>query len=503
MPEAERLFVEFALRWVANHNRIHGSQGMPCDLPIKAVEASVLDMSGNQNEYFYDRHTLREVCGCLISVRDETYYGQRSPNLVTMKSVTFAHYTVREYLDSKTAFHTSLSRFVQGGERMQDQLTNIMLSKAQELKSNQAFEHGVEGADTREVFREVYSDFTFYCVLSSLLIIRDPTDHVFSPETSKDLAIALLDPSRPAYTQLEIAAATIQRATAIFDSFTSITSNDWSYWNAEWDARTNNVARHLYNLIFLESKQTDNSNFPDFPLSKAFLKGKDLRGLLCGQLTFVKEEWLPVRRDRFVFEGSIVEVVAQSAAASSSLKFLLEVGAGFFDPSAVLFFYLSQHYHKWCEGRCPLQRLLDLGANPNQEGYRSTPLQIATYLRDSVGVEALLKAGASPNGIGDPSGRIWPVGSVMCYYNHLHGSSPLRICNTCQRKLVDIQPPNFREIQEHKDAEWHKIEILLKQYGAMSFSKTSDFDCLQIERDRTYRTKFELDGVSYNVEAYH
>ena len=169
---------------------------------------------------------------------------------------------------------------------------------------------------------------------------------------------------------------------------------------------------------------------------------------------------------KYRFAGSIIEVFGQLALRSAHpFRFLVEFGAGFFDPSITLLLYISGHDLSQCgsDGFCPLQRLLELGADPNLRGYRITPLQIATFMNDYEGVEMLLKAGAMPNDTGSPDSVSWREDSLMRQFNHLHGVSPLRIC----RDFAIIQWPPWREVGAD---DRRKIEALLLYHGAKAFS---------------------------------
>ena len=58
VPEEERLFVDYALQWIAHHNEMYSGQGIPYKVLIEATEASILNFTGHQNERFYDKDTL-------------------------------------------------------------------------------------------------------------------------------------------------------------------------------------------------------------------------------------------------------------------------------------------------------------------------------------------------------------------------------------------------------------------------------------------------------------
>lgn len=465
VPKEERLFVDYALQWIAHHNEMYHGQGIPYEVLIEATEAGILDLTGNQNERFYDKDTLREVCGCLIDISPENCLDILGHSHHTYISVTFAHYTVREYLDSNSVFgHRTI-----GGGNPKDRLLQITLSEAQRIEPTELWELETDFTDNSDVIRAVDSKFNIYCVLSALLSLHQFADRICQESTLKALAIDLLDPSMPHFPTMEDAAFHIEHATPSFS--TNYVFEEAYFWTVQWHPDTKTELKHLYNLLLLTESEPK-----CLPLAKTFLQGKDPKSLLQAQACFSREVWHVLSDDdqeTYTFKGSFVEIFAQLAVRSvDAFKFLLEVGAGLFDPSIALLLYIRGHNHSVqfdCKGFCPLQRLLEVGADPNLRGYRITPLQIATVSSDYDGVERLLKAGALPNDTGSPDGIIWEEDSIMHHMNQLHGTSPLRIC----RDFARIRSPIA--VEERED-DRKKIEELLLHYGAEEFSTTCGLD---------------------------
>ena len=474
VPEEERLFVEHALRWIAHDNELYNGQGIPCEVLIQATEASMLSLTGNKNERFYDKDTLREACGCLIDISPEDLHDVLGKHHHTYISVSFAHYSVREYLDSTRTSNAVFGYHTIGGGDLKARFLEITLSEAQHIESNELWELETNLTDNSDVIQAVDSRFNIYCVISALLSLYKFPSQICRHSKLNALAIDLLDPSMPHFSTMEAAAFSIERATS---SFSNQEMFDEAYfWTVEWHPDTNTELKHLYNLLLLTEICRE-----CLPLAKTFLQGKDLKSLFQAQLCFNRDVWHIWSDDdteTYMLKGSLIEVFAQLAIRSvDAFKLLVEVGAGLFDPSIALLLYIRGHFHSSrfdCEGFCPLQRLLELGADPNLRGYRITPLQIATLCIDYKGVEMLLKAGAAPNDTGNTDGVIWPEDSVMHYLNHLHGSSPLRIC----RDFAAFPRPEWNEKRRVRTRK--KIEALLLYHGAEAFSTTSGLD---IEED--------------------
>lgn len=469
VPEEERLFVEHALRWIAFHNELYDGQGIPCEVLIQATEASMLSLTGNKNERFYDQDTLREVCGCLIDISPECRRDSFEERHHTYISVSFAHYSVREYLDSTRISNVVLGYHTIGGEDLKDRFLQITLSEAQHIESLKSWDLDTNLTDNPDIIQALDFRFEVYCVLSALISLYKFPSKICGHSTLGALAIDLLDPSMPHYSTMEDVAFSIERATELFS--TNDIFDEIFFRTFEWHVDTNTELKHLFNLLLLTE-----SDGELLPLAKTFLQGKDLKSLLQAQLCFNREVWnisSDNEREDYVFKGSLIEVFAQLPIRSvDAFKFLVEVGAGSFDPSIALLLYIGAHVHSTqfdCKGFCPLQRLLELGADPNLRGYRITPLQIATSTSDYEGVEMLLKAGAMPNDTGSADGVIWQDYSVMHYLNHLHGASPLRIC----RDFAIISRPSRTEVGAN---DRKKIEALLLCHGAEDFSTISGLD---------------------------
>ena len=461
VPEEERLFVDHALRWIVHHNELYDGHGIPCAVLIQATEASMLSLTGNQNERFYDQDTLREVCGCLINTSPEDVIDIMGKLHHTYISVSFAHYSVREYLDSNRTSNAIFGYHTIGGGDLKDRFLEITLLEAQHIESDELWE--LDLVDDSDVIQAVDSRFDIYCVISALLSLYKFASQICRHSTLTTLAIDLLDRSKPHFATMEAAAFTIELATVSFS--TRGFFEEVFFWTNTWHPDTNTELKHLYNLLLLTESCGE-----CLPLAKKFLQGQDLKSLLQAQLCFTREVWnisCDNEQKTCVLEGSLIEVFAQLAIRSANaFKFLVEVGAGSFNPSIALLLYIGGHDHSLqddCHDFCPLQRLLELGADPNLRGYQITPLQIATYCTDYVGVEMLLKAGAMPNDTGSPDGVVWREDSVMHDLNHLHGASPLRIC----RDFAILSGLHYREpgADDRK-----KIEALLLYHGAEAFS---------------------------------
>lgn len=443
IPEEERLFVHHVLQWIAYHNEMYYGDGMPCEVLIQAAIASTYELTGERNERFYDKDTLREICGCLIDISPQGYYdllkasphGYKRGPLPHYMSVTFAHYTVREYLDSGRMIKSTSAYCSSVEETLKERFIGITMSEAQNMKSNELWSmKTADDADCALKFIEaVHSDFTNYCVVSGILSLHQWPGYIGQQSGLARLTVDLLDPSKPHFETMRTAASAVHDWTVFFDGH----NPGARFWEIAWLGKESTKAKHLYLLLYLYQFRGDYA-----PLVKEFLQEEDNTRLLqtrlqltsyCGACFTYRE---CVEGELHLFDGTFFEVFAQPQnSLSCVLSFLMEVGAGMFDPSVLLLLYIGGHRHgDTCEDVCPVQRLLDLGADPNLKGYIVTPLQIATYCSDVEGVDTLLKHGAHPNSTGCSNGVAWEEDTLMGCINHLHGHSPLRI----YRKYIPI-----------------------------------------------------------------
>ena len=136
MPKDERLFVDHILRWIAHHDKLYNYR-ISCEVLIEATEASILSVTGNQNKRFYNGDTLREIYGYLIDISSEDALDFIRKSHYIYISMSFAHYSVREYLNMKRTLDINLNYYTIDREDLNNHFLEITLSKAQRIESNE------------------------------------------------------------------------------------------------------------------------------------------------------------------------------------------------------------------------------------------------------------------------------------------------------------------------------------------------------------------------------
>lgn len=119
-----------------------------------------------QKDRFYDDEELREILGCLIRVTKEHKIcnGQashESETAHTMSCVVFAHFTVREYLDSRR----SLPTLNVSSDDMCFDFELIMMDEVEKLGPHESWD-----LDSSTIFHTAEQNFRSYCILSVLQI---------------------------------------------------------------------------------------------------------------------------------------------------------------------------------------------------------------------------------------------------------------------------------------------------------------------------------------------
>ena len=465
VPEEEQVFVQHALQWISYHNMLYEGQGICSAILLQAVDKSAASVGIQQQDRFYDSETLRELCGCLINISLEESITVGETRFYSALTVSFAHYTVREYLDSARVSESSTVYTTACKQSLRSNLVQITLSEAGNPEPNRLWEPSSSflSPDTEDDKNHIFQEnFNSYSMMSAVFLLWFLPHEICQQDALCDLAVELLDPSRNLSKYLYEALYLMDDSLDLFkrgdqDSFLS------RFWNIKWSTLPGKKeAAQLLNLFLLccEYKGC-------IPLLKWFLRGKDMRNILRIQLDFCIIYDTPRYQEDILchFNGSVIEACAQFAkSAQAEFMQLLDFADEDLDPSQTLLLYLgSGSYTRNCglDSNGPVVHLLRLGANPNMAGHRITPLQIAVLHSDFENVSVLLESGANPDGTGDPQGILLEEDRFMSHFDRLHGTSPLRIC---RNELFD-------EITGEMRAMCTEIQAVLLRYGAQDIVK--------------------------------
>ncbi|KAK3366110.1 hypothetical protein B0T24DRAFT_560333 [Lasiosphaeria ovina] len=446
IDEEERPFVSHVLRWIYFDNKAHGYDHITCPVILDAVYLSISKEIQSQ-KYVYDEDALRELCGCLITItkflEDES---SRSEG-----TVSFAHYTVLEYLESQRITMGPIAMFALRKDILDDNLARVLF--------NEALRQGPRTLSENSRHIDSWYKLTAMSILENTAW----TEMILCDHDICELVFELFRPTRPGYANF-------------CQAFRPFVDEPWAY--TQWEPMQDNCEK---SAILLNLLWHGNYRGPIFRFAEAYIQRNPDRDIFLNQISVRKAEFPFTGEDSTIaLKGTVVEIVAQlKPTHSDDLSFLLDHATGLLDPTKILHIVSGMWFpiSNWDQyiKRGVLAKLVSLGADLNLEAYRLTPLQIATTWRDKHLVVFLLENGADPNRAGNVDGITWSDGSLMARYNpgiaQLYTFKPLEICRL---RLGDIsvwfkneQGQHEKEPLAFRKDEMEEIEKLLVKYGAL------------------------------------
>ncbi|KAK4163273.1 hypothetical protein QBC43DRAFT_319816 [Cladorrhinum sp. PSN259] len=466
IPDEERSFVRQCLRWIQFHNEHHDADGIPCAILLQALSSSDDEQREPGDECPYDAQDIKEICGCLLNISPGNSFKIKDySNQLIYKAipvVSFAHYTVREFLDSDR-ISTSPVAFFMLEKPIQPDIQRRILLNALKFQASGFETMGVGDYNDRvvNIFRHLTECFRSYCAVSAIFSLSTHPSEIISHRDLNDHVFDMLNPlgahAQPIMQFLKLC----QRDLGLISENYKVHSlSTFEFESLYWRTTDNpSQALECAMLLFVILLFTDNF----MPLAEGlFQKVQQSLDFMHTPLRFgITLEGFS-RDDSYMFNGRMVEFFAQAREGHRTggpLEFILDQGTTLPTPTAVLYSYVGRlrdfEYRNEYYQRL-LNKILELGCDPNGEGYTTTPLQIAVEAFDFVEVETLLRAGADPNGLGSyPGGIRWS--GIFGDFEHLEGLSPLYICQDESRKA-------------HSEDERKMLEALLLQHGAKSFA---------------------------------
>jgi hypothetical protein len=184
--------VQHVFHWLVYHNDIFGTN-IPLGTLLQAVQQSTVDFISQDADQLHDFEGLRERCGCLIVVEQEEKPGDYPNKLVYQRStVSFAHYTVKEYLQSPRISRKKVGFFALAQERIQNQFAGIAFRQALAIQPGSLAEY--EGLENKEVMHGLLdADFKRYCGVSSVLQLHIWPEAISFNSTLMELSEAIVN----------------------------------------------------------------------------------------------------------------------------------------------------------------------------------------------------------------------------------------------------------------------------------------------------------------------
>ena len=466
VPEEEQLFVQHALQWIRYHGELHHGKGIPCNILVQAVTKSTAGHGVNLNSRYYDLEVIRELCGCLVKVvpqkikREicESEYGDRCEYEHTTLEVSFAHFTVQEYLDSSRISKSSTDLSVACKESQWQNFTATVFKEACQAKMNELWQRSKPEEHARDAFLAMDNDFYAYSITSAISSCRKWMAKIIRHDELRTLIYEFLNPTKHHHKS----ARTILNFLDESIDYHNEIDFDQRIWDTNWDYESSDAyAMLLHNLLHMTERTSE-----QLLLVRYFMEGKDVGSLLQVSMKFKKKMWFESSLHDYSFNGRLIEILAALPTVDNlTVELLLNYDTKISNPSSLLFAYLGRHIYDnadSCKEKCLVEHLLEGGADPNNLDYRVTPLQVATVSWDLEGVEALLRAGADPNCTGNCNGVVGEKYAFIHRFDYLSGASPLHIC----RHFESILEPY---VEDDRRGEREELEGMLLEYGALDF----------------------------------
>ncbi|KAF0321271.1 L-galactose dehydrogenase [Colletotrichum asianum] len=462
-------YVNSAMKWLCFESKLHSGAAACVDMQMlaQAVDEDICEDNPEGEELFYDAESLREICGSLITLR---------PTSRQRFNVSFAHYTVLEYLASSKRHNPDPFFTLEKNGLVLEKAERIFLramcvsdDEFEEYQAVTQTEHGYQVIST-------LPSFGSYCAFTSIDIIICFDALLSKHSVLLYRALDVLDAEKHYYFPLFYIWSHRAKTLVKHTITTTKYHNPDMLRNIEWETIPDLEIQVLVRLLI----------FGCVHVARVLLERMEPRKTFQGYLDFryysshirgvvLESEWH--------YQGSLTDCFAALFPATTMynywsgnikvFKLLIEAGAGNFDPQGALIPFGPLHQHsRDCGDCCVLEKLLSLGANPNPSGCYITPLQIAVATFDEEGVLALLQAGANPNAEGRAAASAWPEDTLLFDFNGLNGWRPLQISKRISdpegmfRNLRDWSLSNGEDAHGEAKTIQSSIGAILLEYGA-------------------------------------
>lgn len=438
-------FVRHILRWILYHEVVGLRQEITSPILLASFAGCASGPTSPGPVQFYDSQEIQDICGCLITCKEQ------AGNDV---SVTLAHYTVREFLESIRIEEGPVGFFAARNDTFGDILRATL---------EQAVVTTVDYGDypTGRMWLDRWRGFHHYSLYSSAIsFYRRPLSRtILEDDTLVDLLQRFLDPTQPHFMILTHGTPAEIPSNAVF-------------WPEGWlRVPTCTAAASIAHLLLAGQLE----------LAERMLSRRNTKEILQATIGF----WYSVTNDSrselsapSTYWGTILDVFTQRYLVMDDgrdlFRHIFDFGRRFLDPSQLLLSVIGSHHHTkdGCQGiyqECIIATLLQDGADPNTCSCWATPLQIAVFHSDKEGVLALARAGANPNSTGDDEATPWVKGTFQSSFNDLHDWSPLDISRS-----IALDEARYRPMRKQRREPRAMVERLLIEYGAEEYGGCPD-----------------------------
>ena len=461
VPGEEQLFVQHALHWIKYHGELYSGVGIPWDILTQAVGLSASSKDDSINHRHYDKDVIKDLLGCLITVSKVAAPSALlcSPHVET---ISFAHFTVKEYIDSARVSESSSRFSVACKSQMWFPLMSTVFQRLAETSwTTIRIEADIKKLD-RLAQHVTNMEFRVYLAASAYASLQKDFGKIVQDE--------LL--FKCAYDFMKLAPKQHEELSSIMwylrGHLRTLMSDYIKHLGRLWPVRWGDEGIDLDAACLLNLLQTSGREDEQIQTVKNFQNMNSLSRILNApiRLSVSQAQYAGYR----VWKGPLIEALMELRRVRDSTLALLLDHLSYSQRSQTLHLALIDRHavHSSTPEESALEHFLKTAPDVHSsETLAVTPLQYAVSLNHLQIVEILVRAGADPNGVGRGcrDSPLWDADDDPRQLKLLRGRSPLNI----------YRQAGIRRGSRVTDAWFNSaIEDILSDYGARDFHE--DFD---------------------------
>ncbi|KAI0127479.1 hypothetical protein BJ170DRAFT_595351 [Xylariales sp. AK1849] len=412
------------------------------DIPDASVlaEASCFNVPhGTLHKFTINR--LKKILGCLVRVnslrrRPVSVWKCDDEPPVALYRIALAHYTVKEFLFAKSTALGPASDFALTRESTRILELQVVFNGLQQYKR------------VRPAREKYPTRFEEYCLKMTEKALKSRRVLIARERSIWEAVLPCLRCDSPHHS-----AFSNRKTRESFPKWATLASFETSN-----QAPGRPETSILINIILLK--------WPE--LAKCFLgqlAPEVKRDMWVDEFTMVPDRNCPPNERR----PHTVLQLCVSQRHTDLLEILIDAGATFSNELSIVLLAMNDPYgegvdleHDGSTTGKLLTMLLERGADPQPQGFKFTPLQLAVRHLEERWVQSILSEFPDPNALGNPSGdHPWLIDGDDKVW---HGQHPLEICETIQPIWGFADP---EELAEQITKSRAQIKSMLVHYGAI------------------------------------
>ncbi|RKL51630.1 hypothetical protein BFJ70_g347 [Fusarium oxysporum] len=300
IPQEDRQFVSHAFQWLWFYGESSPHYfGTSSILLLDAIESSISRSNNPNSNVLYNPERLRELCGCLISSLDD--------------SISFAHYTVKEYLDSARICQGPLFVFSTKQAKVLSTCLDVLLLRAQTFAS-QDFKYFEENDPLLFDEQDPWKNLGFRSLFDAGNLLRKWGQEISKNDNLYRRVKRLLGPSTQYFRCLGKVGFNDGRR-EWFERFLDLKFLVAQYAGTiDWNEDLTDSDASLFLSLFLVTDDIES------PLLSRLIREADLKALFSNRIVLRKKWCIHTRNGNgqlndvvgtYEFDGPLIEVMVQ------------------------------------------------------------------------------------------------------------------------------------------------------------------------------------------------